>query len=124
MTKSLIAIFLLFPALLVAQVRWELRVHQPNFDVEAHSLTDSEFKPYLDKTSWRCWAESPTKTGNLSIRALNCNYSVESTGAFRTIASCGPGKNVDEIAVELTDERKNLNLKVILSCQYSEGEKS
>src|SRR5690606_6600148 len=103
---------------LQAKVLWELRVHQPNFDVEAHALSDSEFKPYLDKTSWRCWAEKPSTSGKLELRALLCNYSIEATGALRTIVSCGPGKEVDEVALELKDERKNLELKVILSCRF------
>lgn len=107
---------------LSANVKWEMRVHQVNFDVEAHQLDDNEFKPYLAKTSWRCWAEKPVQSGKLEIRGLQCNYSIESTGAFRTVASCGAGKNVDEIALELKDERKNLDLKIILSCLYQSPE--
>lgn len=108
----------------MADVRWGMRVNQPNFDVQAHTLNDEEYKPYLAQTSWRCWAEKPTKFNGLFVRALRCNYSVEATGEFRTFISCGEGKNVDEAVVELKDERKNLDLKIILSCQYSSPSKS
>jgi hypothetical protein len=107
-----------------AQVDWQLRVQQPSFDVEAHALGEQEYKAYLAQTSWRCWAEKPTKNGNLWVRALRCNYSIEASGEFRTFISCGPGKNVDEAAVELKDERKNLDLKLILSCQLNQSDNS
>tara|TARA_R110000868_G_scaffold163614_11_gene395889 strand:+ start:1963 stop:2292 length:330 start_codon:yes stop_codon:yes gene_type:complete len=109
---------------LYATTSWELRVHQANFDVEAHELTNSEYKAYLDKTSWRCWADKPTKSSNLDIRALRCNYSVEQLGAFKSHASCGPGKIFDEVAIDLRDERKNLDLKVILICRYKSDSNS
>jgi len=85
-------------------------------------LNNQEYKAYLDKTSWRCWAEKTTQSGNLFIRALHCNYSVEALGSFKSYASCGVGKIFDEVSVELKDERKNLDLKVILTCRYSESE--
>lgn len=122
--RSLLFISLvIFTSSLLAQTSWELRVHQANFDVEGYKLDQQEYKAYLDKTSWRCWAEKPTQSGTLTIRALRCNYSVEALGSFRTYASCGPGKIVDEVGVELKDERKNLDLKVILSCQHKGQEK-
>ncbi len=117
-------IFFLTSVASANDVRWELRVNQANYDVQAHTLDDNEYKPLLVRTSWRCWAERPTKNNNLSIRALRCNYSLEPSGEFRTYISCGPGKNVDEAAVELKDERKNLDLKVVLLCQYESGDKT
>lgn len=121
---TIIALLLSVATGVQASVTWEMRVHQSNFDVEGHALNDQEFKPYLAQTSWRCWAEKPSKNvGKLEIRALNCNYSVEATGAFRAVASCGPNKVVDEIAIDLKDERKNLELKVILSCRFVESTK-
>tara|TARA_R110002049_G_scaffold142080_6_gene303903 strand:+ start:391 stop:717 length:327 start_codon:yes stop_codon:yes gene_type:complete len=108
----------------LADASWELRIHQANFDVQAVDLQEAEFKAYLDKTSWRCWAEEVNKSGKLFIRALKCNYSVESTGSFRSYASCGVGKNFDEVSVELHDERKNLDLKVILTCRFKDSENS
>jgi len=116
--KFSFALLLFLSGSLFASTSWELRVHQANFDVEAHALTSAEYKAYLDQTSWRCWADQPTRSGNLDIRALRCNYSIEKLGAFKSYASCGPGKIFDEVAVELRDERKNLDLKVILACQY------
>lgn len=114
--------FFIFSSSLYAKANWELRIHQANFDVQAVDINNQEYKAYLDKTSWRCWAEKTTQSGNLFIRALHCNYSVEALGSFKSYASCGVGKIFDEVSVELKDERKNLDLKVILTCRYSESE--
>ncbi len=119
---SLLLSLLIISSSLLAEANWELRIHQANFDVEAIDLKDSEYKAYLHKTSWRCWVEKPNQSGNLFIRALKCNYSVDDTGAFKTYASCGVGKNFDEVSVQLQDERKNLELKVILTCRYKDTE--
>ncbi len=125
MLKSLIFLSLIiFSSSLLAKANWELRIHQANFDVQAVDLDAQEYKAYLDKTSWRCWAEKATQSSNLFIRALHCDYSVEKLGSFKSYASCGVGKIFDEVSVELKDERKNLDLKVILTCRYSETENS
>lgn len=120
--KSLLFLsFIIFSSSLLANANWELRIHQANFDVQAVDLTDQEYKAYLDRTSWRCWAEKTTQSGNLHIRALHCDYSIAAYGSFRSYASCGVGKNFDEVSVELKDERKNLDLKVILTCRFNES---
>ena len=121
--KSLLFLSLIvLSSSLLAKVNWELRIHQANFDVQAFDLNDQEYKAYLDKTSWRCWAKETTQSSNLFIRALHCDYSIEKLGSFKSYASCGVGKIFDEVSVELRDERKNLDLKVILTCRYSESE--
>lgn len=122
MKLTLLLSLLIFSSSLLAKANWELRIQQANFDIQSIDLDDQEYKAYLDKTSWRCWAEKATQSSNLTIRALHCNYSVEALGSFKSYASCGVGKIFDEVSVELKDERKNLDLKVILACRYTEAE--
>ena len=99
------------------EARWALQVTNPSYELFHYDLDDKEFKPFLEKTSWRCFAGAVEQKNDLALRTLRCNYSVDKTGEFTTTASCGDAKPYGEVFVDLHDEKKNLLFKVKLTCR-------
>jgi hypothetical protein len=101
----------------VTELRWDLQVTDPDFELTNYKLEDKTFKPYLKKTSWRCQVSETTKKGPLSIRSLLCDYSVEKAGTVKTFVSCSKERPYSEGVLELYDERKDLTFQVMLTCR-------
>lgn len=98
-------------------IRWDLQVTDPDFELVNYKLEDQTFKPYLKKTSWRCETGETEKKNSLEIKKLTCDYSIEKAGTVSTIVSCSDQRPYSEGNLELFDERKNLTFKVMLTCR-------
>ncbi len=99
------------------KVRWELQITDPEFELKYYKLDEKTYKAFLPKTSWRC-STSPTQTrGNIILKKLYCDYSVEKTGTVTTTVSCSPERPYSETILELFDERKKLTFQVMLNCR-------
>ncbi len=99
------------------ELRWDLQVTDPEFELTNYKLEEKAFKPYLKKTSWRCQVSETTKKGPISIRSLLCDYSVEKAGTVKTFVSCSKDRPYSEGVLELYDERKDLTFQVMLTCR-------
>ncbi len=97
--------------------KWSVQITYPDYEVKNFKLDDMEFKTFLPKTSWRCWIGETSFNKKQELKKLRCNYSVEKTGEFSQIVSCGDSKDFSEIVLDLKDERKNLEFKVHLICR-------
>ena len=111
------SILLLISPALSGAVAWSLQVTDPRYELSHYDLGDGEFKPYLERTSWRCFVGSSRLKGNLVVRDLRCNYSLEKTGEFTTTISCRRDGPPGEALIDLYDERKNLSFKVKFRCR-------
>lgn len=99
------------------KVRWDLQVTDPDFELINHNLQEKSFKPYLKKTGWRCQAGETEIKGNLQLKALTCDYSIEKTGTVKTIVSCSPERTYSEGFLEIYDQRKDITFQVMLTCR-------
>lgn len=106
--------------LLAQNVEWALQITDPEFDLKHIPLSNSELKPLLPKTSWRCTVGEVQKKGESESRELHCDYSIEKAGTFTTYTVCSASNQYDESKVVLFDERKNLNFTLLLLCRRSE----
>ena len=95
---------------------WSLQVTDPNHELTYYDLDDKEFKPYLPRTSWRCFTGASQRRREIVLKTLRCSYSVEKTGEFTTTISCSKNTPQGEALIDLYDERKNLSFKIKLSC--------
>ena len=100
--------------------RWNLQITDPNFEVTNVQIDDKLHRPYLKKTSWRCWI-GPTETKELpqtilKRKSLTCSYSIQKTGRITTFVSCSHQKLYDEGILELYDERKKMKFRLMLTC--------
>ncbi len=116
MTKFLTAFILLLSSSAMA-ADWSIQVTYPDYEVKNFKLDDMEFKTFLPKTSWRCWASETTFNKKQEIKRLRCNYSAEKTGEISTIVSCGDAKKFSELVIDLKDEKKSLEFKLHLICR-------
>lgn len=101
-----------------AKIRWDLQITDPDFELKNYKLDEKKFKPFLDKTSWRCFTGETETKGNMELKSLSCDYSVEKAGTVATVISCSPERKYSEGFFDLYDERKNLNFKIMLTCRY------
>lgn len=101
------------------QMRWDVQVTDPEFELKNYKLEQKSFKPYLKKTSWRCQVGPEESDNGISKRDLFCDYSVEKAGTVKTTVSCSKQKPYSEGSFELFDERKNLTFQVMLKCSPS-----
>jgi len=99
------------------KVNWQLQITDPDFELKYYKLDDSAYKAFLPKTSWRCNSSSTKKHGNILIKKLKCDYSVEKTGTVTTTVSCSPDRRYSEADLEIYDERKDLTFQVMLNCR-------
>ncbi|MBT3584919.1 MAG: hypothetical protein HN509_08430 [Halobacteriovoraceae bacterium] len=97
---------------------WNLQITDANFDLTQTELPETEFKPFISKTSWRCWFGATESRGEVLRKKIRCNYSIQKTGEFITWVSCSKGRPLGEASFELNDERKNLQLKILATCQF------
>ncbi|MEC7278018.1 MAG: hypothetical protein VXV96_16980 [Bdellovibrionota bacterium] len=97
--------------------RWDLQVTNPDYELVNYKLDAKEFKPYLKKTSWRCSTGETEQRGNISLKKLTCDYSIEKAGTVTTAVSCSKERPYSENYLELYDERKDLTFQVMLKCQ-------
>ncbi len=97
--------------------RWDLQITNPDFELKNIQLGEKSHKPYLEKTSWRCWTHQTEKKGSQEIKSLSCSYSIKKTGRLTTLISCSPERPYSEGTLELYDERKNLTFKIMLICR-------
>lgn len=107
---------LVFPTF--AAVTWSLQVTDPQYELSHYDLGEGEFKPYLERTSWRCFVGAIVPNEGTALRTLRCNYSLEKTGEFTTTLSCRASGPPGETLINLYDERKNLSFKVKLNCRH------
>lgn len=96
---------------------WQLQVTDPSFELSYKTLGNKTYKPFLEKTSWRCTAGELEKKKNLEMRSLFCDYSIEKAGTIKTAISCGTNKDYNEVSLELFDEKKDLTFTVMLLCR-------
>jgi hypothetical protein len=116
MTKFLTAFFFLF-SLSLGAAEWSVQITYPDYEVKNFKLDGMEFKTFLPKTSWRCWVGETTFNQKQEIKHLRCNYSVDKTGEFKTMLSCGALKKFSEVVIDLRDEKKSLEFKLHLICR-------
>ena len=100
--------------------RWNLQITDPGFEVTNVLLDNKLHRPYLKKTSWRCWVGT-TETKELpqamlKRKSITCSYSIQDTGRVTTFVSCSHQKLYDEGILELYDERKKMKFRLMLTC--------
>lgn len=122
--KIIILFFLASSFLLSAQaetpeIRWDLQVTDPEFELVNYRLDKKAHKPYLKKTSWRCQSGETEFKGQIALKKLSCDYSIEKAGTVTTIVSCSPKRPYSEGFLELYDERKDLTFQVMLTCRVT-----
>lgn len=118
MSKISTVIFMFISLTSLAQAaQWSIQVTYPDYEVKNFKLDDMEYKAFLPKTSWRCWVGATEFNNNLELKALRCNYSVDKTGEFSQVVSCGSSKKYSEVVLDLKDEKKNLEFKLHLICR-------
>ena len=100
-----------------SSLRWDLQITDPDYELVNYNLDEKSFKPYLKKTSWRCQTGVTEQKGNLFLKTLMCDYSVEKAGTVKTIVSCSNERKYSEGFLELYDERKDLTFQVMLTCR-------
>jgi hypothetical protein len=117
--KLFILIGLIFTShyTLAARFKWEIQVTDPEFELNYKTLGDGGFKPFLSKTSWRCYVGPITEKNSIEMRKIRCNYSIKKTGKVTTLLSCSDQKTYDEVTLELFDEKKNLTFSIMLICR-------
>ena len=98
-------------------VRWELQVTDPDFELKYYKLDGEDYKAFLPKTSWRCSTSKTQRRGNIVLKKLFCDYSVEKTGTVTTTVSCSPERPYSEATLDIFDERKNLTFQIMLNCR-------
>lgn len=113
---SLILLFFTISAQLFA-VKWSLQITDPEHDLNHFPLDEKKFKPYLDRTSWRCWISATEKKGAISLKRIRCNYSIKNSGEFTIVTSCGPSRPYSETFFDLLDEKKDLLYQFMLICK-------
>ena len=122
-TLITVAIFLFSFFLQASQFSWNLQITNPEFEIKNIRLGKKEYKPYLKKTKWHCWAKQTEKksVGNnfLEVKSLSCNYSVRKAGKVTTFVSCSPRRPYGESLLVLYDEIKRLTFKIMLTCQFN-----
>ena len=97
--------------------KWEVQVTDPEFELNYKTLGEKGHKPFLKKTSWRCYIGPTTQKNGIELRNFRCNYSIKKTGKVSTLLSCSEQKPYNEVSLELFDERKNLTFTVMLICR-------
>ena len=110
---------LLFSFQIFGQTSWSLQITDPNYELVNFEVDNESFKPYLEKTSWRCYLGEVNKNNGLYKRTLRCNYSSKKSGEFEVLLSCGKENKLGETSLELVDEKKDLRFKIRLSCRYT-----
>ena len=98
-------------------VRWELQITDPEFELKYYKLDDKAYKAFLPKTSWRCNTTETQKRGQIELKKLFCDYSVEKAGTVRTTVSCSPERPYSEAVLEIYDEKKDLTFHIMLNCR-------
>ena len=106
----------------VFTVEWSLQVTDPEYGLTHYDLKKEAFRPYLKKTSWRCFVGPSEEKNALTLKSLRCNYSIEKTGEFTTAVSCGLKRPYDESLIDLYDERKDLLFSLKFSCRLNPRE--
>jgi hypothetical protein len=101
-----------------ASSNWSLQVTDPSFELKNYDLDDKAFKPFMKKTSWRCYVSETQKRAQFEVKSLRCNYSVKKLAEFETHVSCGKSKPFGEFVATLNDEKKNLSFKLQLICRH------
>lgn len=99
------------------KVNWQLQITDPEFELKYYKLDDRAYKAFLPKTSWRCNTGATEKKGNIVMKKLMCDYSVEKAGTVTTTVSCSPDRPYSETVLEIYDERKDLTFQVMLNCR-------
>lgn len=99
------------------KVNWQLQVTDPDFELKYYKLDEGTYKAFLPKTSWRCSTSATQKHGNILVKKLLCDYSIEKTGTVTTTVSCSPERPYSEAVLEIFDERKNLTFQLMLNCR-------
>jgi hypothetical protein len=102
------------------KVRWELQITDPEFELKYYKLDEATYKAFLPKTGWRCRTSETQRRGNIQLKKLYCDYSIEKTGTVTTTVSCSPERPYSEVILELFDERKDLNFQVMLNCRKND----
>lgn len=114
-TALILGFLISFPAFGAA--KWSVQVTYPDYEVKNFKLDDMEYKTFLPKTSWRCWVGETQFNGKKELKKLRCNYSVQKSGEFSQVVSCGPDNSFSEIVVDLVDEKKKLEFKIHVICR-------
>lgn len=102
-----------------SDIKWELQITDPEFELKYFKLGPSDYKAFMAKTSWRCSTSATQKRGKIELKKLFCDYSVEKTGTVTTTVSCSPSRPYSEATLEIYDERKDLSFQVMLNCRKS-----
>jgi hypothetical protein len=123
MNKKLVCFLVSLLTLISAnsqEFRWDIQVTDPDFELKNYKLDKKAFKPYLEKTSWRCKVGPEEVNNGIYLRELDCDYSIEKAGTVKTRVSCSEKRKYGEVFVELFDERKNLTFQLMLKCNKTE----
>lgn len=115
--KLLLSFLILSSLYASEEFQWSLQVTDHNFELSHYDLDSKPFKPYLKKTSWRCFVGDITKRAQLKTRELRCDYSIKKAGAISTKLSCSSNMPYNDIVLHLYDQVKDLELKIMLSCK-------
>ena len=103
-------------SLMAQDVRWDIQVTDPEFELKNEKLSKKAFQLFMKKTSWRCRVGAEEINNGIHMRELFCDYSIEKTGTVKTRVSCSANKKYGEVFLELFDERKNLTFQLMLKC--------
>lgn len=104
-----------------AEFDWALQITDPEFDLKHIPIEDTELKPLLPKTSWRCRVGELQTKGQTESRELHCDYSIEKAGTFTTYTVCSADRAYDESKVVIFDEKKELTFTLLLLCRKKES---
>ncbi len=96
---------------------WQLQITDPDFELKYFKLDEGPYKAFLPKTSWRCSTSKTEKRGNIVVKKLSCDYSIEKAGTVTTTVSCSPERPYSEAVLEIFDERKKLTFQLMLNCR-------
>lgn len=115
---------LFFSLLIVFQVSadssnyiWEIQTTDPDFDLQHTKISSTNHKIFLPKTGWRCEVKEIEKKDDLESRKIYCNFSILKTGTFTTYLSCSKNRPYGEQLIDLFDQRKDINFKLMISCR-------
>ncbi len=116
--KILIAILFMQGLVYAGPYQFNLQITEPDFTLKNYPLDDKEFRPFMQKTSWRCFfGETKEKGKDQFYKNVRCNYSVKKVGEFTTKIVCGKNMPFNELHLDLLDEKKNLTFKIYLFCK-------
>ena len=118
---SMIFLYFSTQAMGRSKFNWNLQITDPQFNLSYFQLPTGTYKPHLKKTSWRCWIKKvQTKNGPkgpLEMREFHCNYSIKKSAQVTTFLSCSKEQSYGENILKLTDQKKNLTFKLMLTCR-------